>query len=335
MRQQTAPVETRGPESAVVLGEVRTGLVAHHSALRRSETERLLDWLVPGGRVLSWERPVPHARSAPALTGLDCRLALGPEGKKTVRAVGTLETRAALTGGTILQCATHATVRPAESGRREPWSHYTSRPGVLETIVAQQAESIVEGFLGEGGQAGGIADFNAVGERLARRVQNAPMLEGRSPLLFQWTRLRWAVTVGASADAEANVRATLRLGDGGLRTLRAEAASADVADIAEFCGDLALHDWILSTVVGHLDELAGAAPERELAEFGVILSRLRHLWMPAARVSPELSVLWREFEAKPGFTRQWRSLVARMRDHIALHTAQQLGVLINHDKQCT
>ncbi|MBR7835928.1 hypothetical protein KDL01_21820 [Actinospica durhamensis] len=349
MRQPSTskePDPTRGRESEplVVLGEVHTGLITHHSALRRAETERLLAWLVPAGQVLSWERPIPHAVSAPVLTGLDCSLALGIGGGKSVRAVGTASSRVALTGGTILQCSTVATVRAAQFGRREGWAHYTSRPGELETLSPQQADHLAEGFLGEGGQRDGVADFGAVCERLARRVQNAPMLEGRSPLLFQWTRTRWAATSagtvpegaadGANAAAE-TAEAFMRVGEGTDRTLRIQAVRAAVEDLAEFCGDVALHDWILTTVLGYLDEISGAEPERQLAEIDLILTRLRHLWMPSARVSTELSVLWSEFERKPGFSRQWQSLVARMSDQIALHTAHQLGVLINHHEQCT
>lgn len=360
MRQPSAPHEpdpTRREESEplVVLGEVHTGLITHHSALRRAETERLLAWLVPAGQVLSWERPIPHAVSAPVLTGLDCALALGIGGGKSVRAVGTVSSRAALTGGTILQCSTVATVRAARFGRREGWAHYTSRPGELETLSPQQADHLAEGFLGEGGQRDGVADLGAVCERLVRRVQNAPMLEGRSPLLFQWTRMRWAATsagpvpqgaadlanaaaVAAAAQAAQTAEtaeAFMRVGEGTDRTLRIQAVRSAVEDLAEFCGDVALHDWILTTVLGYLDEISGAEPERQLAEIDLILTRLRHLWMPSARVSTELAVLWSEFERKPGFSRQWQSLVARMSDQIALHTAHQLGVLINHQEQCT
>jgi hypothetical protein len=332
MTQPADPAAAPGPAPApqVVLGEVHTGLLVHHSALRRDEAEGLLAALAPGEQVLGWERPIAHALSAPVVLGLDCALALGAEGGRTARAVGTVSSRAALTGGTILQCTTTAAVPAAGCGRRAPWSHYTARPGVLETFAAQPPDQLAEGFLGEGGQRPGTADFGAVCERLVRRLQNSTALKGSAPLLFHRTRLRWAVTVAPSNPA----RALLRLGEGENRTLRAEAADSDPGEIAEFCGDLALHDWILTTVIRILDGHTGAKPEQDLAEIRTIVGRLLHLWMPAARVNAELAALWSEFERTPGFTRQWRSLVARMRDQISLHTAQRLGVLINHDEQC-
>lgn len=336
MTPLSAPAEEPQAEPPVVLGEVRTGLIAHHRALRRAEAEELLGWLVPGGRALSWERPIAHALSAPVITGLDCALALGAEGRRTTRAVGTVSSRAALTAGTILQCSTIAEVRPAATAQRRSWSSYISRPGVVEIFPAHRGEPVAEGFLGEGGERAGVADFGAIGERLARRAQNAPLLEGRAPLLFRWTRLRFAVTPPDGGPGGAPTDGTvLRLGESGMRTLRIREVSAAVPDIAEFCGDLALHDWILTTVIRCLDQLSGAKPERELADIEAIVSRLLHLWMPAARVNTELRVLWSEFERTPGFTRQWESLVARMRDHIALHTAHQLGVLINHEGHFT
>jgi hypothetical protein len=329
--QTSVSVTAAGPP-LTVLGEVRTGLVSHHGTLTREQTERLLAPLALGEPVLSWERPIAHSSSAATVTGLDCQLALSADGARRVRAVGTAVSRASITGGTILQCSTLATVRPAAVQRRLDWSHYTARPGLLETISAQDPspQQLEAGFLAEDVPREGCADFGSICDRLARKVQNSPLLEGAAPLLFQWTRLRWAATVrrdGSTGPAVAN----LRLGDELGRTLSLAVNASSVVEVAEFCGDLALHDWILTTVIRRMERLTADGSEVDVRELSPVVSRLLHLWMPAARVNPELSELWTEFEQKPGFTRQWNSLVSRMRDQISLHTALQRGVLINHD----
>lgn len=315
-----------------VLGEVRTGLLSSRAALTRDQAVRLLEPLRPGEPVHTWERPIAHARSAPVVTGLDCQLALSADGRRRARAVGTVASHASLTGGTILQCSTVATVRSAASGRREQWSHYTARPGTLETLSEQRPERVREGFLGEGAQAGGgLADFGAVSDRLVRRVQNSGMLQGTAPLLFQWTRLRWAAFVPARPAPGAEPTAALALTDDLTRTLRLTVFASSAEEIGEFCGDLALHDWILTTVIRRMERISGIDAEADVREISPVVSRLLHLWMPAARVNAELAEVWRGFEQRPGFSRQWNSLVARMRDQLSLHSALRRGVLINHD----
>ncbi len=50
------------------------------------------------------------------------------------------------------------------------------------------------------------------------------------------------------------------------------------------------------------------------------VDHLLHLWMPRAHVDRSLGHLWDELEQEPGFTRQWRSLVQRIRDQLAVQT---------------
>jgi hypothetical protein len=315
-----------------VLGEVRTGLLSNRGALTQEQAKRLLDQLGPGEPVLTWERPIAHARSAPVVTGLDCHLALSADGQRRARAVGTVASSASLTGGTILQCATVASVRASAAGRREQWSHYTARPGVMETLSVQDPERLREGFLSEGAQRAGLADFGAVCDRLARRVQNSAMLQGTAPLLFQWTRLRWAAWVpDKKPSGEPSAKAAMQLTDELSRTLRLDLFDSNVEQISEFCGDLALHDWILTTVIRRMERISGLDAEEDVREISPVMTRLQHLWMPAARVTGELAGVWKGFEDRPGFSRQWNSLVARMRDQVSLHNALQRGVLINHD----
>jgi hypothetical protein len=324
---------TRAPDARdlplTVLGEIRTGLITHHASLTRKQTEQLLAPLALGEPVLSWERPIAHSLSAALVTGLDCGLAVGDTGARRVRAVGTVASRAAITGGTILQGSTMAAVQSAASGRRENWSHYTSRPGVLETLAAQPPEQLAAGFLSEGAQRDGLADFGEVCERLVRGVQKSTMLEGTAPMLFQWTRLRWAACV--YADGAAAPTARLQLGEDLSRTLQVTVSHSSAEEIAEFCGDLALHDWILTTVIRRMEHLSGDGLDEDVREIRPLVARLLHLWMPAARVNTELSGLWADFERQPGFTRQWHSMVARVRDQLSLHAALQRGVLTNHN----
>lgn len=319
-----------GPDPPLtVLGEVRTGLVSHHAALTREQAEQLLAPLALGESVLSWERPIAHSLSAVTMTGLDCNLAVGEGGARKARAVGTVASRASVTGGTILQSSTLAAVRPSAVGRRQDWSHYAARPGVLETLAAQAPEQLAAGFLSEGPQREGFADFGSICERLARKVQNSSLLQGAAPLQFQWTRLRWAACVRPEGATAASVR--LQLGEDLGRTLSLTVLRSSVPEIAEFCGDLALHDWILTTVIRRLERISGDSSDEDVREISPVVARLLHLWMPGARVNAELSGLWNEFERQPGFSRQWQSLVSRMRDQISLHMALQRGVLTNHD----
>jgi hypothetical protein len=325
------PAGRREP-ALTVLGEVRTGLLSNRGALTREQAVRLLTALAPGESVLSWERPIAHVRSAPVVTGLDCQLAVGADGARGARAVGTVASHASLTGGTILQCATVAAVRASATGRREDWGHYTAHPGILETLSEQDGARVAEGFLSEqDGARAGVADFGSVCDRLARKVQNSALLQGTAPLLFQWTRLRWAATLCPAGDEVGGATASLQLTDELSRTLRLHTAASTVAEISEFSGDLALHDWILTTVIGRLERISGEDSAEDVREISPVVSRLLHLWMPGARVNAELSGVWSGFEQRPGFTRQWNALVARMRDQLSLHTALRRGVLINHD----
>ena len=92
------------------------------------------------------------------------------------------------------------------------------------------------------------------------------------------------------------------------------------AAVAGLCEDFALHDWLLTTVVRMLDgsrlgSLDGADAVRALRP---AVDHLLHLWMPGARVHHALAPLWEVLEREPGFTRQWRTLVQRIRDQLAV-----------------
>jgi hypothetical protein len=133
------------------------------------------------------------------------------------------------------------------------------------------------------------------------------------------TRLRWAALPAADGAGPAIERFTLAEDE--LRTLRLRVPdSTDPAAVAGLCEDLALHDWLLTAVVRVLDgsrlgSVDGPAAVRALRP---AVEHLLHLWMPGARVDRSLAPLWDVLEREPGFTRQWRTLVRRIRDQLAL-----------------
>ncbi len=97
----------------------------------------------------------------------------------------------------------------------------------------------------------------------------------------------------------------------------------------ELCRDLALHDWMLTTLTRRIERVSAVSGQRAQAvgELYPTVSNLLHLWLPGARVSPGLEPVWNGFERQPGFTRQWRIAVDWVRDQLALHTLQLLGTL--------
>src|SRR5581483_6062506 len=112
------------------------------------------------------------------LTGVDCNL-VGASGAD-VRVVGTVVSRAVLTGGHLVQSSSFAQPRRQSGGRRRGWSHYLAHPGVLETIGGAAAADLGLGFV-QGGAAPGAADLGAISASLLDRVQGSG-LDRRPPL---------------------------------------------------------------------------------------------------------------------------------------------------------
>jgi hypothetical protein len=46
--------------------------------------------------------------------------------------------------------------------------------------------------------------------------------------------------------------------------------------------------------------------------------------MPGAHTPPVLRALWKDLQNDPGFSRQWNTLVGRLRDNIAVATLSAL-----------
>ena len=316
----------------LAVGEIRTGLLRNSAALPKSSIAELID-LVPGEPVRQSERPIAHALSADVANGVDCLLPTATGGR--VRAVGTILTHAAVIGGRVLQTSSYTRVDPSGSQRRQPWSHYTAQPGLMETVPRAKPRDLAAGYLAYDREPECL-DLGAVSERLARRTQSSPVLDGRQPLRFQWTRLRWTALYGADPGGLAPA-AHFELVDDTVRALSlwipqpptTPGGAVRLDAILELCRDLALHDWVLTTVTRRLERVDPGAGDRDraVAELRPVIDHLLHLWMPGARVADELAAVWDGFERRPGFTRQWDAAVGRVRDQLALHTLQLLATL--------
>jgi hypothetical protein len=319
-------------EPGLAVGEIRTGLLRNSKAIPRSAVAELLD-LMPGEPVRQSERPIAHALSPDVANGVDCQIATGAGGR--MRAVGTILTHAVVVGGQVLQTSSYTRIDSSGSQRRLQWSHYTARPGRIETIGRAEPGDLAAGYLAHG-QESGCLDLGAVSERLARRLQSSAVLDGRQPLRFQWTRLRWAVRYGPD-DVTAKPSAQFEVVDDTVRELimniplppAEQGGAVGLGAILELCRDLALHDWVLTTLTRQIEYADPGSGDRErtMAQFGPVIDHLLPLWMPGARVAEELAAVWDGFERRPGFTRQWEAAVNRVRDQLALNTLRLLASL--------
>jgi hypothetical protein len=305
------PPAASAPAAALLCGEVRTRLLPVRQALDIRTAAQFLG-LRADERVLLSERPNLYARSPDTLTGVDCPLPAA-NGART-RAVGTVATRAALTEGRVLQASAHVTLPAAGPDRRRPWGQYLIRPGVAEPVGKLAADAVADGVLG-GGRHGDL-DLGVIADGLLTRLLRHPLIDQRPPLRSRPTRLRWAA-LPAAPGQEPSIEFTLA--EDQLRTVRLRVPEGTpAAEVAGLCDDLALHDWLLTTVVHLFDGIRPGTPA-VLGALRPAVDHLLHLWMPRARVRADLAPLWDRLEERPGFTRQWATLVRRIRDQLALH----------------
>lgn len=305
------------PETAtdalLACGEVRTCLLPTRDAVDERAAERLLR-LRADERVRLSRRPNRYAVSPDVLTGVDCRLPTG--GGPKARAVGTVTARAALVEGRVLQATAYFSAPATGPDRRRPWGYYLVRPGVLVPVGSVSLEALAEGFLA--GHQQDELDVGSIAEGQLSRVSRLLLDSFDPPLTTLDTRLRWAASP-ASGGTEPPLRFTVA--DDGLRTLelRLPPGTAPAA-AAALCEDLALHDWLLTTVVDKLDGLRlGSADGRgALKVLRPLVDHLLHLWLPKARVERPLEPLWDLLEKEPGFSRQWETQVRRVRDQLLL-----------------
>jgi hypothetical protein len=301
----------------LTIGEVHTGLLQTSTAVPVDTAVELLA-IVPGGSVRTRQRPIRYAWSPEVLTGVDCAAPLTE--RREVRIVGTPVTRLSLTDGRIIQAGTHATLRQDSVGRRRPWSHYLAQPGVLELLGKASGESLAAGFLCGPANAGAL-DLGAVNVRTLATLQRSERLDRNPPFRGRPTRLRWAAE---TSDSEQEIVFTL--GADGLRTVRLRAPEPNPRALADFCADLALHDWLLSTLLDIVDRaVARNRPPAELISMlRPAIDNLVHAWMPAAHVSRTLDRIWPELDLRSGFSLQWQKTVERIRDQLAVVLVEAL-----------
>ncbi|GAA4440974.1 SCO2521 family protein [Phytohabitans houttuyneae] len=299
----------------LILGEVHTGFLRNSTSVSSDRAARVLS-LVDGERVRRSERPLPYAVSPEQLRGVDCRLA-GASGARH-RAIGTVVNQAAITGGHVLQGLAYAQVRSSDVDRRLSWPHYLARAGMIETLGKVDRQDLALSFLAEASPPG-ILDLGAICAEIMHQVQASPELDQKTPLRTARTKLRWVALAG---DQPGRVQFTIE--ERGLRTLRLSLDDRPPAAIAEICADIALHDWLLTSLQSLIEASDIGAVPRALVvrRFGPAIDHLLHLWMPAARIDRSV---WDALERRPGMTRQWMASVNRIRDQIAAGTMAMLG----------
>jgi hypothetical protein len=311
------------PQPALMLGEVSTGLLQHSTSVPANVARDILA-LQPGQPVRWSTRPIAYAVSPDLLTGVDCRLPTGSD--RASRCVGTVASRATLTGGRILQGSAYVRIPRTPTDRRLPWSHYLSRPGVVAGIGKVVWPDVVDGVTGGGRPRTDTLDLGAVAERAMDVVQDSAALDRRAPFPIRRTRLRWALLPPDGTDAP-----PIRFGvdDETVRSLvlRLDPDPDAYGRVLELCEDLALHDWLLTTLVELIERsrIGAGPPAHVIAKLKPAVDHLLHLWMPAARVDRSLEELWHVLERRPGFSRQWQASVDRVRDQIAVNAVALLS----------
>jgi hypothetical protein len=252
------------------------------------------------------------------ISGVDCGMPTASRSR--VRGIGTVAVRGVIAGGRILQGSIHTTLARGKFDRRLSWSYYLTNPGAIETLGGFNPKDVADGFLTQSLPESTL-DLSAQCERLIGTVQKHPRLDHTVPFKSRRTCLRWVA--GTTDDLKSPVGAEFVLADDNTRTFCVALERLDALPaVVEFCEDLALHDWILSTLLQLVErsDLGSNNGPESLNRVRPAIDHLLHLWMPGARVSQPLMPLWDSLERRPGFTRQWLSTVSRIRDQLAVHT---------------
>lgn len=317
------------PARAGVLtfGEIHTGLLQNSTALSGERASALLD-LVVGERVRRFDRPIAHVVSPDKLTGVDCAL---PSARRNTRGIGTVISHLSITGGHLVQGSAYATVEPVHRhGLRLPWSHYLARPGTLEPIGKANAADIAEGFL-DGTRGPATLDIGAISGRGIDELQASKILDRKRPFRSTRSVLRWAVLPAPAGSNSATFSIDSKTVRSLLLHVDDETAAGLPADaLLTLCEGLALHDWLLTTVLSLLDrslETPGNRPHL-VAKLHPAVEFLLHLWMPEARVDAALLPLWESLDTKASLTKQWRASVDRIRDQLNLSTVGLLEAAV-------
>lgn len=309
----------------LTVAEVCTGLLQNSASLTPLRSAQLLE-LLPGIRVRHSERPIAYAVSPDLLTGVDCWLATSSTAH--VRGIGTVVSRAAITGGRILQGLAYAHITKSEADHRLPWSHYLSRPGVVETPGKADRTDLIQGFLVTRPDQE-ILNMGAISGRAMDTVQQRSLeFDRRPPFTMPRTRMRCVVVVPETRHAEARIHLTIDSPT--TRTLRLTVDEDKLLAAVGLCEDLALHDWLLTALLKLIErsQSARGARPRMIKRLEPAIDNLLHLWMPAVRLDEFVLPLWRSLEQKSGFTKQWVASVGWIRDQVASNIITLLSSLV-------
>lgn len=225
--------------------------------------------------------------------------------------------RAALTEGRVLQSTAYFSTPSAGPDVRQPWGHYLVRPGVVEPFGKLPEQATAEGVLRGGGR--GELDLGMIAEGLLAQLVRHPLLDHKAPFKSRRTQLRWAAR--RAPESEGPSLDCFTLAEDGLRTVELRVPEGiEATAVAGLCEDLALHDWLLTTVVHMLENSRLGAADGPAAVLALrpAVDHLLHLWMPRAHVDRTLGHLWDVLEREPGFSRQWENLRQRIRDQLAI-----------------
>jgi hypothetical protein len=304
----------------LIAGEVHTGLLRGPDPVTAEQARRLVD-LVVGEPVLVSHRPIAYVRSPRIPVGVDC--GLGGATTRQVRGVGTALQRAAITGGHVVQGSAAATLVRADGSARRPWSHYLTRPGVIETLGRTRWDDVAAALAGPE-RPGAALDLGAMAGRVTDRVQRSVPGGGPVRLRAARTRLRWTARIGERAP----VRFSVRSDDLRMLELSVDAERPGLAaELTALAEDVALHDWLLSTLLEIVGKSAVGVVERRTALDRLLpaIDYLLHLWMPGARGDDLSTEVWAALDRRPGFGRQWATLVHRIRDQLSVGAVTALA----------
>jgi hypothetical protein len=299
----------------LIVGEVDTGLLRGRDLSSGDDGRRLVD-LVAGERVLVSTRPRAYVRSPQRPVGVDCDLGA----LRRTRGIGTVMQRAAITDGQVVQGSAYATLATADGSARRPWSHYLARPGVVEMIGRVRDEDLADAFASPA-RGEDALDLGAVARRITGEVQASARGASTEVLRAARSQVRWVARVDEGGADLADVRFNLH--DRRLRLLRFTTSYASAPHLAAACEDVALHDWLLSTLIENVRKAAIGIESRPetLRRLRPVIDHILHLWMPAASGDEFAGELWGVLERHGGFSRQWEALCHRIRDQLSVGLA--------------
>lgn len=316
LRGEDDPFRGWGAVDQAVVGEITTRLLLASDALRAEASRSLLARLAPGSRPERAGHPVERVESVDLPFSVDCNLATA---RARVRSIGVVSAHAVLAGGHVLQGSAYARVVIGnDTGARQRWSYYSSRPGYVEVHSKAAPEDITAGFLTARPDAQ-LLDLAGIGKHVIDLVHADPSLDRRPRLRTSPLRLRWTARIAEAAGKPS--MEFVRFPDGSFQ-IDAVAAPDQVAGLMRFCEDVALHTWLLSTMTWSFENAAQEGDK--LGELGPALEYLGHLWSPGETTDEDLAYLWKAVEARLHLSRGWHSQVTRIRDQISLLTLKAL-----------